>query len=37
MRDDPADYASGPRAREISEGNKRMAEKVLEKVLPFNR
>ena len=33
MRDDPADYPAGPRAREISDANKRAVENVLENVL----
>ena len=37
MRDDPSDYPSGPRAQEVSEGNKRTAERVLEKVMPLIR
>ena len=37
MRDDAADYPAGPRAREISDTNKRTAERVLEKVLPLVR
>jgi len=37
MRDDPADYPAGPRAREISDGNRRTAEEVIEKVLPLIR
>ena len=37
LRDDPADYPAGPRAREISDKNKRAAETVLEKVLPLIR
>ena len=37
MRDAAADYPAGPRAREISDANKRTAEGVLEKVLPAIR
>ena len=37
VRDDPADYPAGPRADEISDKNRRTAEEVLDKVLPFIR
>lgn len=37
LRDDPADYPAGPRAAEISDANKRTAERVLERVLPLIR
>jgi acetoin utilization protein AcuC len=37
MRDDPDDYPPGPRTREISDANRRTAERVLERVLPSIR